>query len=59
MLQKYGVEQEEVTRALLSGDPSDQLAIAYQVLVDNKMMAESKYPSNLMSLQLIKSQSPY
>ena len=43
LLQKYGVEQEEVTRALLSGDPSDQLAIAYHLLVDNKMMAESKF----------------
>lgn len=32
-----------MTKALLSGDPSDQLAIAYHLLVDNKMMAESKY----------------
>ncbi|XP_067934383.1 5'-AMP-activated protein kinase catalytic subunit alpha-2-like isoform X2 [Watersipora subatra] len=42
LCEKYGVEQEEVTRALLSGDPSDQLAIAYHLLVDNKMMAESE-----------------
>ncbi|KAF6020125.1 hypothetical protein EB796_021567 [Bugula neritina] len=42
LCEKYEVEQEEVTKALLNGDPSDQLAIAYHLLVDNKAMSDDE-----------------
>lgn len=34
--QKFGVSEKEVHSALLSKDPHDQLAIAYNLIVDNK-----------------------
>ncbi|CAC5367534.1 PRKAA [Mytilus coruscus] len=33
---KYDVSEEEVERALLNGDPYDQLSIAYHLILDNK-----------------------
>jgi len=34
------VTEEEVHRALLSGDPQDQLVIAYNLIIDNKRIAD-------------------
>ncbi|RWS08738.1 serine/threonine protein kinase-like protein [Dinothrombium tinctorium] len=34
--EKFGVSEKEVHSALLSGNPHDQLAIAYNLIVDNK-----------------------
>ena len=30
----------EITKALLSGDPQDQLVIAYNLVIDNKRIAD-------------------
>uniref|UniRef100_A0A1B0ALR7 non-specific serine/threonine protein kinase n=3 Tax=Glossina TaxID=7393 RepID=A0A1B0ALR7_9MUSC len=38
--QKFGVKEQEVHNALLSGDPHDQLAIAYHLIIDNKRFAD-------------------
>nr|CAI5844865.1 unnamed protein product [Callosobruchus analis] len=37
---KFGVQETEVHAALLSGDPHDQLAIAYHLIIDNKRIAD-------------------
>ncbi|CAG9559368.1 unnamed protein product [Danaus chrysippus] len=37
---KFGVKEHEVHAALLSGDPHDQLAIAYHLVIDNKRIAD-------------------
>ena len=39
ILQKFGVTEYEVQRALLSNDPHDQLNIAYHLIVDNRRLA--------------------
>jgi 5'-AMP-activated protein kinase, catalytic alpha subunit len=39
---KFGVKESEVHNALLSGDPHDQLAIAYHLIIDNKRIEEAK-----------------
>lgn len=38
---KFGVKEIEVHTALLSGDPHDQLAIAYHLIIDNRRMDEA------------------
>ncbi|CAK1541529.1 unnamed protein product [Leptosia nina] len=38
--EKFSVREHEVHSALLSGDPHDQLAIAYHLIIDNKRMAD-------------------
>jgi len=37
---KFNVKETEVHNALLSGDPHDQLAIAYHLIIDNKRFAD-------------------
>ncbi|PVD22913.1 hypothetical protein C0Q70_16173 [Pomacea canaliculata] len=37
--EKFKVEEREVHMALLSGDPHDQLNIAYHLIIDNKRLA--------------------
>ncbi|EDW43815.1 GM19132 [Drosophila sechellia] len=37
---KFGVKETEVHNSLLSGDPHDQLAIAYHLIIDNKRFAD-------------------
>lgn len=39
--EKFGVKEVEVHNALLSGDPHDQLAIAYHLIIDNRRMDEA------------------
>ncbi|KAK7476077.1 hypothetical protein BaRGS_00032704 [Batillaria attramentaria] len=38
--EKFNVDEREVHRALLSGDPHDQLNIAYHLIIDNKRLAD-------------------
>uniref|UniRef100_A0A914WZX7 non-specific serine/threonine protein kinase n=1 Tax=Plectus sambesii TaxID=2011161 RepID=A0A914WZX7_9BILA len=38
--ERYSVPEEEVTSALLSDDPHHQLSIAYNLIVDNKRIAD-------------------
>ena len=38
--QKCLVDEIEITKALLSGDPQDQLVIAYNLVIDNKRIAD-------------------
>lgn len=37
---KFGVKESEVHNALLSGDPHDQLSIAYHLIIDNRRIAD-------------------
>ncbi|KAJ8305967.1 hypothetical protein KUTeg_016512 [Tegillarca granosa] len=39
---KFGVEEYEVHRAMLGGDPHDQLNIAYHLILDNKRIMDEK-----------------
>lgn len=39
--EKFGVKEVEVHSALLSGDPHDQLAIAYHLIIDNRRIDEA------------------
>ena len=48
--QKFGVREQEVHSALLSGDPHDQLAIAYHLIVDNKRIADEAAKAELRGL---------
>jgi 5'-AMP-activated protein kinase catalytic alpha subunit len=42
--QRFNVPEEDVTAALLGDDPHDKLSVAYNLIVDNKRIAdESKY----------------
>ncbi len=40
VLQKCRVSDSEVHQALLAGDPQDQLVIAYNLVIDNKRIAD-------------------
>ena len=42
LFQKFNVEEKEVHRAILSGDPHDQLYIAYNLIIDNKRLSDGK-----------------
>uniref|UniRef100_A0A2M4A8R7 non-specific serine/threonine protein kinase n=1 Tax=Anopheles triannulatus TaxID=58253 RepID=A0A2M4A8R7_9DIPT len=44
---KFGVKEHEVHNALLSGDPHDQLAIAYHLIIDNKRIADEAAKAEL------------
>ena len=46
--QKFNVREQEVHSALLSGDPHDQLGIAYHLIVDNKRIADEAAKAELM-----------
>jgi 5'-AMP-activated protein kinase catalytic alpha subunit len=51
--QKFGVREQEVHSALLSGDPHDQLAIAYHLIVDNKRIADEAAKAELRGKRLV------
>lgn len=44
---KFGVKDNEVHTALLSGDAHDQLAIAYHLIIDNKRIADEAAKAEL------------
>jgi len=39
-LQKFGCTEDDIHAALLSGDPHQQLVIAYNLIVDNRRIAD-------------------
>ena len=45
-LKKCKVTSEEMHRALLSGDPQDQLVIAYNLVIDNNRIADESKDEN-------------
>lgn len=52
-VQKFGVREQEVHSALLSGDPHDQLAIAYHLIVDNKRIADEAAKAELRGIAVL------
>jgi 5'-AMP-activated protein kinase catalytic alpha subunit len=57
-LQKFGVKEQEVHSALLSGDPHDQLAIAYHLIIDNKRIADEAAKAELKDFYVASSPPP-
>ena len=47
-LQKCDVSEHDVQRALLSGDPQDQLVIAYNLVIDNKRIADESKSAGVL-----------
>jgi hypothetical protein len=58
LLQKFGVKEQEVHNALLSGDPHDQLAIAYHLIIDNKRIADEAAKAELKDFYVASSPPP-
>jgi len=55
---KFGVKEQEVHNALLSGDPHDQLAIAYHLIIDNKRIADEAAKAELKDFYVASSPPP-
>ncbi|KFB52736.1 AGAP002686-PA-like protein [Anopheles sinensis] len=55
---KFGVKAHEVHNALLSGDPHDQLAIAYHLIIDNKRIADEAAKAELKEFYVAGSPPP-
>lgn len=58
-LQKFTVTDKEVQHALLSGNPHDQLAIAYHLIVDNKRIEDETSKLDLKDLHITSSPPPF
>jgi len=56
--EKFGVQEEEVHNALLSGDPHDQLGIAYSLVVDNKRIADEAAKFDIREFYMANSPPP-
>ncbi|KAG5890205.1 hypothetical protein JTB14_028747 [Gonioctena quinquepunctata] len=56
--EKFGVQESEVHNALLSGDPHDQLAIAYHLIIDNKRIADEAAKAELKDFYVASSPPP-
>jgi len=52
------VKENEVHNALLSGDPHDQLAIAYHLIIDNKRIADEAAKAELKDFYVASSPPP-
>lgn len=55
---KFGVKDSEVHGALLSGDPHDQLAIAYHLIIDNKRFADEAARAEIKDFYVAASPPP-
>lgn len=55
---KFGVKESEVHNALLSGDPHDQLAIAYHLIIDNKRFADEAAKAEIKEFYVAGSPPP-
>lgn len=55
---KFGVNENEVHNALLSGDPHDQLAIAYHLIIDNKRIADEAAKAEIKDFYVAGSPPP-
>ncbi|CAK1590467.1 unnamed protein product [Parnassius mnemosyne] len=56
--EKFGVKEHEVHNALLSGDPHDQLAIAYHLIIDNKRIADEAAKAEIKDFYVASSSPP-
>ncbi|XP_014262523.1 5'-AMP-activated protein kinase catalytic subunit alpha-2 [Cimex lectularius] len=56
--EKFGVKEQEVHNALLSGDPHDQLGIAYHLIIDNKRIADEAAKAELKDFYVASSPPP-
>lgn len=56
--EKFGVKDSEVHNALLSGDPHDQLAIAYHLIIDNKRIADEAAKAEIKDFYVAGSPPP-
>lgn len=56
--EKFMVKESEVHNALLSGDPHDQLAIAYHLIIDNKRIADEAAKAELKDFYVASSPPP-
>lgn len=57
--EKFTVTDKEVQHALLSGNPHDQLAIAYHLIVDNKRIEDETSKLDLKDLHITSSPPPF
>ncbi|KAH9645576.1 hypothetical protein HF086_005225 [Spodoptera exigua] len=55
---KFGVKEHEVHNALLSGDPHDQLAIAYHLIIDNKRIADEAAKAEIKDFYVASNSPP-
>nr|ARR97160.1 5'-AMP-activated protein kinase catalytic subunit alpha 2 [Haliotis discus discus]QOS02267.1 protein kinase AMP-activated catalytic subunit alpha 2 [Haliotis discus hannai] len=55
---KFNVDELDVQRAILSGDPHDQLAIAYNLIIDNQRFADETSKTELKEFYLASSPPP-
>lgn len=55
---KFNVKETEVHGALLSGDPHDQLAIAYHLIIDNKRFADEAAKAEIKDFYVAASPPP-
>lgn len=56
--EKFNVDEAEVHKALLNGDPHDQLAIAYHLIIDNKRIADEAAKAELKDFYVASSPPP-
>ncbi|VVC25113.1 Protein kinase, ATP binding site,Protein kinase domain,Serine/threonine-protein kinase, active site,AMPK [Cinara cedri] len=56
--EKFSVKDSEVHNALLSGDPHDQLGIAYHLIIDNKRIADEAAKAELKDFYIASSPPP-
>ncbi|KAJ1525692.1 hypothetical protein ONE63_008903 [Megalurothrips usitatus] len=56
--EKFAVKESEVHNALLSGDPHDQLGIAYHLVIDNKRIADEAAKAELKDFYVASSPPP-
>lgn len=57
-MQKFLVQENEVHSALLSGDPHNQLAIAYNLIVDNKRIEDETSKLDIKDFYVASSPPP-
>lgn len=56
--EKFNVKETEVHSALLNGDPHDQLAIAYHLIIDNKRIADEAAKAEIKDFYVAASPPP-
>ena len=56
--EKFNVKDSEVHSSLLNGDPHDQLAIAYHLVIDNKRIADEAAKAEIKDFYVASSPPP-
>jgi len=59
IIKKFAVSDKEVHNALLSGNPHDQLAIAYHLIVDNKRIEDETAKLDMKDFHITSSPPPF